>query len=72
MHSILLSHVQDLVPYLPLFTRALSEFGTKKEDFVSLTQRIKRKVQFLFAAFLHTVSAFSKINAVHRCHETLC
>jgi Zn-dependent M16 (insulinase) family peptidase len=35
---------QDLVPYLPLFTRALSEFGTKKEDFVSLSQRIRRKV----------------------------
>jgi Zn-dependent M16 (insulinase) family peptidase len=35
---------QESVPYLPLFVRALSEFGTKKEDFVSLTQRIKRKV----------------------------
>ncbi|MDC9824997.1 insulinase family protein [Devosia sp. ZB163] len=29
-----------LLPYLPLFTRALTQTGTSKEDFVSLTQRI--------------------------------
>ncbi len=31
-----------LLPYLPLFTRALTQTGTVKEDFVSLTQRIGR------------------------------
>ena len=31
-----------LLPYLPLFTRALTQTGTSKEDFVSLTQRIGR------------------------------
>ena len=35
-------HVLDkqLLPYLPLFGRALLQTGTSKEDFVSLTQRI--------------------------------
>lgn len=32
----------DLVPYLSLFSRALFQTGTAKEDFVSLTQRIGR------------------------------
>lgn len=32
----------DLLPYLPLFGRALLQTGTSKEDFVSLTQRIGR------------------------------
>ncbi|MCP8884753.1 insulinase family protein [Devosia sp. XJ19-1] len=31
-----------LLPYLPLFGRALLQTGTSKEDFVSLTQRIGR------------------------------
>lgn len=37
-------HVLDkgLLPYLPLFGRALMQTGTSKEDFVSLTQRIGR------------------------------
>lgn len=30
------------LPYVPLFGRALTELGTEKEDFVSLTQRISR------------------------------
>ncbi|MGO8671101.1 MAG: insulinase family protein [Capsulimonadaceae bacterium] len=34
---------QDLIPYLPLFGRALTQVGTESEDFVSLTQRIGRK-----------------------------
>ncbi|WP_108460828.1 insulinase family protein [Devosia naphthalenivorans] len=33
---------KDLLPYLPLFGRALLQTGTSKEDFVSLTQRIGR------------------------------
>jgi len=33
----------ECLPYLPLFGRALVEIGTKKEDFVTLTQRISRK-----------------------------
>jgi Zn-dependent M16 (insulinase) family peptidase len=31
-----------LLPYLPIFSRALTSTGTSKEDFVSLTQRIGR------------------------------
>ncbi len=33
---------RELLPYLPLFGRALLQTGTGKEDFVSLTQRIGR------------------------------
>ncbi|MCK4726606.1 MAG: peptidase M16, partial [Anaerolineales bacterium] len=32
----------DLLPYVPLFGRALIEVGTEKEDFVKLSQRIGR------------------------------
>jgi hypothetical protein len=32
----------DLMPYVPLFGRALIEVGTEKEDFVKLSQRIGR------------------------------
>jgi Zn-dependent M16 (insulinase) family peptidase len=32
----------DLLPYLPLFSRALFQTGTSKEDFVSLSRRIGR------------------------------
>ncbi len=34
---------EDLLPYLPLFSRSLFGLGTHKEDFVVLTQRIGRK-----------------------------
>lgn len=34
---------QRLLPYVPLFGRALVEMGTHEEDFVSLSQRISRK-----------------------------
>ncbi|MBN1106016.1 MAG: insulinase family protein, partial [Deltaproteobacteria bacterium] len=34
---------QRLLPYLPLFGRAMAEIGTEDEDYVSLTQRISRK-----------------------------
>lgn len=33
---------QELLPYVPLFGRALVELGTDKEDFVRLSQRIGR------------------------------
>ena len=33
----------DLLPYVPLFGRALVEMGTEKEDYVSLSQRISQK-----------------------------
>ena len=33
---------QDLLPYVPLFGRALLEMGTESEDFVRLSQRIGR------------------------------
>ncbi len=34
---------QEVLPYVPLFGRALLEMGTEDEDFVSLTRRISRK-----------------------------
>ena len=34
---------QELLPYLPLFSRALLQMGTEYEDFVSLSQRIGSK-----------------------------
>ncbi len=34
---------QELLPYVPLFARALLEMGTEKEDYVALSQRIGRK-----------------------------
>lgn len=34
---------QEYLPYVPLFSRALLEIGTEKEDFVRLSQRIGRK-----------------------------
>lgn len=34
---------QDCLPYVPLFTRALLEIGTRSEDFVTFSQRIGRK-----------------------------
>lgn len=33
----------DLLPYVPLFSRALLEIGTETEDYVKLSQRIGRK-----------------------------
>jgi len=33
---------QELIPYVPLFGRALLEMGTEKEDYVRLAQRIGR------------------------------
>ncbi|GGA54421.1 insulinase family protein [Pelagibacterium lentulum] len=33
---------RDLLPYLPLFSRALTQTGTAKEDFVALSQHIGR------------------------------
>jgi len=34
---------QELLPYLPLFARSLTEIGTAQEDFVKLSQRIGQK-----------------------------
>lgn len=34
---------QKLLPYLPLFSRSLTEIGTEQEDFVKLLQRIGQK-----------------------------
>ncbi|MGH7452085.1 MAG: insulinase family protein, partial [bacterium] len=34
---------QELLPYLPLFSRCLTQMGTEQEDFVQLSQRIGRK-----------------------------
>lgn len=49
------------LPYVPLFGRAFIEMGTEKEDFVSLTQRIREKTGGL------TSVPFS---SVHRDRET--
>jgi len=34
---------QELLPYLPMFSAALMEIGTEREDYVKLTQRIGQK-----------------------------
>ncbi|MCD7059474.1 insulinase family protein [Pelagibacterium xiamenense] len=33
---------RELIPYLPIFSRALTQTGTSKEDYVALSQRIGR------------------------------
>lgn len=43
---------RELVPYLPIFTQALSQTGTSKEDFVSLSQRIGRSTGGITASRL--------------------
>ncbi|HUF39115.1 MAG TPA: insulinase family protein [Anaerolineales bacterium] len=40
---------QDLLPYVPSFTRCILGMGTETEDFVKLTQRIGRKIGGLTA-----------------------
>ena len=47
---------QTLLPYVPLFARALLEMGTEHEDFVSLSQRIGSKTGGIDPDFL-TASA---------------
>lgn len=45
-----LHHVpQDLLPYVSLFGRALTQIGTESEDFVRLTQRIGQKTGGVWA-----------------------
>ncbi|RJR50606.1 MAG: peptidase M16 [Desulfobacteraceae bacterium] len=39
---------QELLPYVPLFGRALLEIGTEDEDYVALSQRISRKTGGVF------------------------
>lgn len=39
---------QELLPYVGLFGRALTEMGTEREDFVKLSQRIGRKTGGLY------------------------
>jgi hypothetical protein len=41
---------QESLPYLPLFSRALLETGTEREDFVQLSQRIGRKTGGIWPA----------------------
>lgn len=41
---------QDLLPYVPMFTRCLLGMGTEEEDFVKLTRRIGRKIGGLYAS----------------------
>lgn len=40
----------DLLPFVPLFARALTEMGTEREDFVRLLQRIGRDTGGIYAA----------------------
>ncbi|NTU85177.1 MAG: peptidase M16, partial [Chloroflexales bacterium] len=40
----------DLLPFAPLFARALTEMGTAKEDYVRLVQRIGRETGGVWAA----------------------
>lgn len=48
----------DLLPYINLFGRALTEIGTETEDFVKLSQRIGRKTGGVYA----TTSISNKFN----------
>ncbi|SMC24090.1 pre-sequence protease. Metallo peptidase. MEROPS family M16C [Desulfacinum hydrothermale DSM 13146] len=48
---------QRLLPYVPLFARALLEMGTEEEDYVSLTQRISRTTGGIFTQV--STSAFA-------------
>ncbi|NUO81759.1 insulinase family protein [candidate division KSB1 bacterium] len=43
---------QELLPYLPLFSRALLEMGTTQETFVQLLQRIGRKTGGIYPSTL--------------------
>ena len=45
------------IPYLPLFSRALLEMGTEKEDYVKVFQRIGRKT-----GGIHTSSILSLVH----------
>ncbi len=48
---------QGYIPYLPLFSRALLEMGTEKEDYVKVFQRIGRKT-----GGIHTSSILSLVH----------
>ncbi len=48
---------QELLPYLPLFSRALLEMGTTQENFVQLLQRIGRKT-----GGIHPATLISRMN----------
>ena len=41
---------QELLPYIMLFSRALTEIGTESEDYVKLSQRIGRKTGGIYAS----------------------
>ena len=56
---------QDLLPYVPLFTRCILGMGTESEDFVKLTQRIGRKIGGLYASSFVT-PALERDDAVAR------
>lgn len=46
---------QDLLPYVPLFGRALTQMGTEREDFVRLIQRIGGKTGGVWANSFNSV-----------------
>jgi len=48
---------RDYIPYIPLFSRALLEMGTEKEDYVKVFQRIGRKT-----GGVHTSSVLSLVH----------
>ena len=56
---------QELLPYLSLFGRALTEIGTSKEDFVQLSQRIGSRTGGVWAS-LFTSSRRGDNQAVTR------
>ncbi|GAB4204958.1 MAG: insulinase family protein [Roseiflexaceae bacterium] len=47
---------QELLPYLPLFSRALLELGTKQEDYVRLSQRIGRSTGGIRSQLLNSAT----------------
>ena len=54
---------QELLPYVPLFSRGLLEMGTENEDFVRLTQRIGQKTGGLYPTTLNSASRNGKDGA---------
>ncbi len=51
----------DLLPYVPLFGRALLEMGTDKEDYVRLSQRIGRST-----GGIHSTSFTSMVSGINQ------
>ena len=54
---------QELLPYAPLFGKALVKLGTETEDFVKLSQRIGRKTGGIWPSFFNSAFPESEQSA---------